>query len=67
MTPDKEEKYGIKVLTGSTNAAQGYGYKYEITRGMTPAEVKKLCRKAGVFFKHPFLASAHKKVYGRTL
>jgi radical SAM superfamily enzyme YgiQ (UPF0313 family) len=61
------EPYGIINIRGSVNAAQGYGFEYDVTRGMTPSEATKLCRKAGMFFRHPFLAKAHKKVYGRTL
>jgi hypothetical protein len=61
------EPYGIINIRGSVNAAQGYGFEYDVTRGMTPPEAAKLCRKAGIFFRHPFLAKAHKKVYGRTL
>lgn len=61
------EPCGLKNIGGSTNAAQGYGYEYEATSGMTPKEVAKLCKKAGLFFRYPLLGTMHKKMFGTLL
>ncbi len=49
-------KYKItKVYTDTKKATQGYGFKYDVSEGLTREEVQKFCKKANFFLRYPFL------------